>query len=148
MKIILSCLLATFAMVMSVHAIPCDPPVVDGPKITIHIEIGLPLVCTGWGLCAWDISASSKGASMELDGSGGGGGGSWILRIPRTDLATNNPEALKYFDGQRTVSFPDTYVAPESIKNALGTFKDLIIQKNSTYPLKFENGEYVITVPL
>lgn len=148
MKIVLSFLLATFAMVMSLHAIPVDPPVMDGPKISIQIEIGLPVVCKGWGICHWDISAGDNSASMELDGSGGGGGGSWLLRIPRAYLVTNKPEALKYFEGQRTVSFPDTYVAPQSIKNALGSVKDLIIQKNSTYPLKFENGEYVITLPL
>jgi len=147
-------------MVMSVHANPCDPPVVVGAKIKIEIEVGFPVICTGWGICHWDITAGDQAASIELDlsedtgdgvsggGSGGGGGGSWILRIPRAYLLTNNPDALKYFEGKRTVSFPDTYVAPQSIKNALGSFKDLIIQKNSTYPLKFVNGEYVITVPL
>jgi len=162
MKIVLSFLLATFVMVMPVQAIPGDPPVVDGPRITVNIEFGLPIICTAWGICHWDITASDQAASMELQGggdgsegggvsgggSGGGGGGSWILRIPRTYLLTNRPETLKYFEGQSSVSFPDTYVAPQSIKNALGSFKDLIIQKNSTYPLKFVNGEYVITVPL
>ncbi len=56
-------------------------------------------------------------------------------------------DLLIQFDGNNLVTFPDKYVLPQDIRKALGAVDDLIIHANTPYPLKYENGEYIISFP-
>ncbi len=126
---------------------------VEGPKITISIEIGIrPNCILAWAICHIEMEGLGLNATIQTfpveDGSGGGGGGSWLLTMPRQNLARYHPEFLVKLDGKSTVTFEDTYVVPSDVKNALGSAGDLVIKGNTPYPLKHKNGEYVITLPL
>ena len=125
----------------------------DWPKITITIEIGQLITCIpAWSICKIDIGAGLLAATAEAippgSGSGGGGGGSWVLSLPRENFARYYPAFLVKLDGKSTVTFEDSYTLPVEVQKALGAKKPLVIKENEAYPLKFENGEYVITFPL
>jgi hypothetical protein len=72
----------------------------EGPKITITVEIGVPIICTlDWSICKLDIGVNFLSATAESfpdggssgGGSGGGGGGSWNLSIPREKFSKYYP---------------------------------------------------------
>lgn len=131
----------------SASNVKCDS---DGPKLQLTLEIGRKSKdCDGWGICGIDIKLTGLFAYVEIGpGSGGGGGGSWILTIPKANLLRYEPGMTSVLDGKNTVRFEDQFIFPAEVKERLGSAKDLIIQGNSTYPLRFENGNYIITFPL
>ena len=117
-----------------------------GPVINIRVEIGLiPLCSWKWSICDIDITVDGSGSSQVISGNGGS---SWIISIPRETLLKEYPKALEKLDGKTTVSFESDFKGSEELKRALGTYKDLMIQANATYPLRYENGNYIITVKL
>ena len=125
----------------------------EWPKITITIEIGHVITCIpAWSICKIDIGAEMLGATAEAfppgGGSGGGGTGSWILSLPRDNFAKYYPGYLVRLDGKSTVSFENSYTLPVEVQTALGVKKPIVVKANVAYPLKFENGEYIITFPL
>lgn len=126
------------------------PP--EWPKITITIEIGRVITCIPyWSICKVDVGVGLLAATAEAippgSGSGGGGGGSWILSLPRENFAKYYPDFLVKLDGKSTVTFQDSYTLPIQVQQALGAKKTLVVKANVAYPLKFENGEYIITFP-
>jgi hypothetical protein len=151
-KLILTMILAlmVFAVSKANNAERISP---EWPKITITIEIGQLITCIPyWSICRLDVGVGLLAATAEAfpsgSGSGGGGGGSWILSLPREKFAIYYPAFLAKLDGKSTVTFEGSYTLPVEVQKALGAQKTLVIKANETYPLKFENGEYVITFPL
>ena len=125
----------------------------EGPRLTITFEIGKPLTCEGWGICKmdFDVNWAQVGGYVEggsNSGSGGGGGGSWIFAIERKSLARLKPEYLAKFEGQTSINFEHTFVLPDNVRQALGSPKELVLQGNSTYPMEYQNGYYLIRIPL
>ena len=43
--------------------------------------------------------------------------------------------------------FKGDYVLPDEVKQALGVSGDLMVKAQAAYPVKFLNGNYVITFP-
>lgn len=117
-----------------------------GPVITIKVELGLIPTCAWkFSICDIDVSVDYSASSQVISGNGGS---SWLISIPRETLLKEYPKALERLDGQTSVSFEGDFKGSEELKRALGTYKDLIIQANATYPLRYENGNYIITVKL
>ena len=151
MKILISYLFVAILSVWNAQAACPTEPDNKGIKIRITVELGKPTLCLGWGICDIEIGStlSANEGFVEVgDGSGGGGGSSWFLYLSKESLLATNPEHLGRFEGQRTINFENTYVLPEEVKKALGVSKDLVIQGNSTYPVRLENGYYVVRIPL
>ena len=122
-----------------------DPAARVGPAINIRIEIGLPPMCSWkWAICDIDLTLEASGGSSQI--FSGNGGTSWLISIPRETLLKEYPKAVERLDGRTTVTFESDFKASEELKKALGSYKDLLIQANSTYPLRYENGNYIITV--
>lgn len=126
----------------------------EGPKFTVTIELGSKPNCnyTKFSVCRIDFGGNGMTGTIQTfpagSGSGGGGGGSWILTIPRASLAKYYPQSLGSLDGKNTVTFEETFIISEEIKNALGSTSDLMVKAKTAYPLKYENGEFTITLPL
>jgi len=130
----------------------------DGPVVTIYVEFGKRPGCAiWWTICSVKFGGVGMSSTIESGptssgyaGGGGGGGGasSWILRIPRKNLATYYPQFLSRLEGKSTVTFDDGFVFPSEFSQALGTSKELKFDVNEAYPLRFENDEFVITFPL
>jgi hypothetical protein len=131
----------------------------DWPKVTITVEIGMPITCAnGLGVCRIDIGIQFLAGTAEVlqaasdggvgHGGGGGGGGSWMISIPRENMVKYYPNYLSKFDGQKTVTFEDSYAVPANVRKELGVANEIVIRGHVAYPLKFENGEYIITMPL
>jgi hypothetical protein len=138
----LSCLVLAKA-----EGVPCVPA--EDIKITITIEIGMKPECSwAFSLCRITVGGSGLTANGESFPSGGGGGGSWKMYIPRESFAKYYPAFLSRLDGKTTVTFEGSYLIPEDLRKALGATHELNIEANVPYPLKFENGQYVITFPL
>ncbi|MBK9984987.1 MAG: hypothetical protein IPP15_21925 [Saprospiraceae bacterium] len=71
-----------------------------------------------------------------------------MISISRDNFAKYYPGYLSKLDGKNTVTFESSYQMTSDIKKALGTTRDLVIQGQVPYPLKYENGVYTITFPL
>lgn len=134
-------------------------PCVDGPKITISFEIGQPLTCLPrFSICDVDVTIGmSMSGNLEITtdpdgkgsghGGGGGGGASWKLSFSRDNFSKFYPGYLTRIDGKNTVSFDDAFTIPAVVRKAMGATKELVVQANTPYPLKLENGLYTITFP-
>ncbi len=131
----------------------------DWPTVTITVEIGMPRTCEqGLSVCRIDVGIQFLAGTAELlpadsdggvgHGGGGGGGGSWRISIPRENMVKYYPNYLSKFDGQKTVTFEASYVVPDNVRKALGAANNILIRGNVAYPLKYENGEFTITMPL
>ena len=121
-----------------------------GPKVNITLEIGQPLTCfISWGICKIGIGIDILGIAGTLEDGpgGGGGGGSWILSISKQEFAKKYPQFLSKLEGQSMVSFPDTVLFPENVKLAMSSPKDILLQGNSTYPVREKDGFFVIQFP-
>jgi hypothetical protein len=138
-------------LVWTVQSIAAPAPV-DGGRLDITIRFGLPLMCTGWGICDFEATLDTNegvhGYIEVGDGSGGGGGGSWVLGINKASLKKHKSQFVSQFEGKTSVSFGSTIEVPESVMLALGDPRQLIIQGNSTYPVRELNGYYVVRIPL
>ncbi len=127
----------------------------DGTKITIVIEFGAPGSCIPWwNICNIHPGYGALTGTVELLQAGDdkevgqGTRGLWMISIPRESFAKFYPGYLSKLDGKNTVTFESSYKVTPDIKKALGTTRDLVIQGQVAYPLTFENGVYIITLPL
>lgn len=120
----------------------------EGPKFTITIEFGKKPYCTlAVAICNIDAGFDGMLGSAESSPDGNGGG-SWLVSIPRQNVAKYYPALLEKFDGQSAITFEETYVLPSDVQKALGSPKQLIIQANSTYPMRTVGDQFVIVFPL
>jgi hypothetical protein len=144
---ILSMLLIATITGLSMASVPFERNL-EGPKITITIEFGKKKpdgsCALAFGICEVDVSLGVLGYIEVGEGGGGGGGGSWILTLPRESVTRYAPQVLPYLDGKNQVTFSETFTFPSSVRKQLGSVEDIILQANSTYPMTFENGNYVI----
>ncbi len=158
MKKVILTLLLGLVFVASTKANPYNNPSKDGIVITVTIEIGQPITCIiYWSICKITVGGSGLTGTAELlqtsdeknagGGGGGGGAGSWVVNFPRDNFSKYYPGYLSKLDGKNTVTFDATYVVPPDVAKALGTTRELVIQGNVPYPLKYENGVYTITFP-
>ncbi|MGB3080084.1 MAG: hypothetical protein WBB31_13450 [Saprospiraceae bacterium] len=154
-KVILTLLVAVLIIVTNTAYCNGNRPA-DGIKITITIEIGSPVTCIPWwNICKIYPGSGALTGTVELVQPGddqvvghGGGVGSWLISVPRESFAKYYPGYLSKLDGKNTVTFESSYQMTSDIKKALGTTRDLVIQGQVPYPLKYENGVYTITFPL
>ena len=147
-KVYLSLMLSLLCLV-SVMAKEKPSLATEGPKITITVEIGRRPGCVmAWAICDFTIGGLGLAANAESLPGGGGGGGSWILTLPRDNFAKQYPAYLSKLDGKSTVTFESSFIVPVDVQKALGSPKELVIQGNVAYPLKYVNGEFVMTFPL
>ena len=148
-KICVTLFLGMVAFIFA-HARNNEVAYTEGPKVTFTIEFGKKPNCNwAFAVCRFDASVEGLTGSAEtLSGGGGGGISSWLLSIPRDQLVKYYPQLLSKFDGQSSIRFEDTYTVPADLQNSLGSYKELIIQSNTTYPMKYLNGSFVITIPL
>ena len=141
---------AILVCISFLHMPATENPTSDGPELVIIIEIGKIADCSfAPAFCKLIVGVS--GLKALVGGSqfvSGVDGASWVITIPEKELGIYYPDMAALLEGQDSITFAEGFEASDELKRAMGANKDLIIRANNTYPVRLENGEYIITIKL
>lgn len=126
---------------------------VDGGSVSINLQFGHSLACTGWGICNVVLAYSSSGILEGPYPRGMKGNiilntldSGFELQFSKNELMKNQPDKLEFLDGKSEVTFTERFQISDEVREALEAKQDLVI-KPGTYPLTFIDGIFTIKIP-
>lgn len=113
------------------------------PKIPIKVTIKIGKAkkdCAGFSVCEVSISTSVNASVVAYDSDKE----IMDIAIPVKFIEQEQPDKIKYFEGQKSVTFEEEYKFPREVQEKLKAEHPLIIPEGEECSLSKDDENYII----
>lgn len=113
------------------------------PKITVKVTIVFGRAsqgCARFSLCKAHISGSVNASVVAYDSDKE----TMDISVPVKFIEQEQPDKVKYFEGQDSVTFEEEFTFPSEIQEKLKAKHPLIIPEGQECPLSRDDENYII----